>query len=193
MSGDVNNTAVWNEADVFIGDLAATNPTAGAAFTLNESSGGTAGTTTEWDFVGLLDGSAGFGEQESITSTDHSAWGYGVITTTKKDFKLTRTFTALEDNTTVLGLLYDATGVTFTGNNFSGDLKVRDNSRQFKVAFETRSGTEIKRYISAGHAMVESIGQVTEGEDGLQSRPVTVTIYPDSTKVLWHTYKGAAA
>ena len=34
MAGDTDNVAVWSEADVLIGSLTATNPTAGAAFLL---------------------------------------------------------------------------------------------------------------------------------------------------------------
>ena len=189
MAGDTDNTSVWSEADVYIGSLTATNPTGNAAFTLTD---GTV-TTTEWDLVGLLDGSAGFGEQQSLDSTDHSAWGVGVIATTRRNFKLTRTFTALEDNETVMGLIYDASGVTFTDEDYTGTLKVRDSAEKFKIAFELRDGVKVRRMISANYAQIEEVGEVTESEEGIQSRPVTVGIYPNGDGELWVTFKGDAA
>lgn len=184
MAGDTDNTSVWSEADVYIGALDAPNPTGNAAFSLVDG---------DWDLVGLLDGSAGFGEQQSIDSTDHNAWGYGVIATTRRNFKLTRTFTALEDNETVMGLIYDASGVTFTDEDYTGTLKVRDNALKFKIAFELRDGVKVRRMISANYGQIEEIGEVSESEDGIQSRPITVAIYPNGSQELWVTFKGDAA
>ena len=184
MAGDVSNVAVWSEADVLIGPLTATNPTAGAAFLL---------TSGNWDFAGILDGGAGFVESQSNTSTDHTGWGYGTVATTRKDLTITRTFTALEDNEQTLSLRYDTSGVTFATGTYSGDLAGRDLQDKFKIAFEVRTGTTIKRLISKNYAQVDSLGDVTENEDGLASLPVTVKIYPDSSGVFWETYKGAAS
>src|SRR5689334_20812768 len=71
------------------------------------------GDTNGWSFVGLLDGGQGFEEGIEVESTDHDAWGYGTIFTTYKAQKLTKTFTALEENETVMGLVYDVSGMTF--------------------------------------------------------------------------------
>ena len=184
MAGDPINTAVWGEADVFIGALDAADPTTNAAFD-----------TDDWKFVGLLDGSAGFAEAQSLDQTDHNAWGYGVVATTYKGQKTTRTFTALEDNETVMGLFYDTSGMTFDDDagTYSGTLGVKDYTESFRIAFEVRSGGKIKRYISANYAQAVPAGDATEGEDNLQARPVTVTIYPTADQELWITYKGAAA
>lgn len=187
MAGDVDNVAVWAEADVLIGPETATDPVAGADFLLTEG---------EWDFVGILDGAAGFTESQSNTSTDHTGWGYGTVATTRKDLTITRTFTALEDNETTLGLRYDTAGVTFGADTYSGSLAGRDLQDRFKIAFEVRTGTTIKRMISANFAQIDSIGDVSENEDGLASMSVTVKIYPDTTSgepVYWNVYKGAAA
>lgn len=186
MAGDVDNVAVWAEADVLIGPLTATDPTGGADFLL---------TSGNWDFVGILDGSAGFTESQTNTSTDHTGWGYGTVATTRKDLTITRTFTALEDNETTLGLRYDTSGVTFAGDGYSGELASRDLQGQFKIAFEVRTGDVIKRAISANFAQIDAIGDVAENEDGLASMQVTVKIYPDTTSgdpVYWNVYKGAA-
>ena len=180
MSGDVNNVAVWADADVLIGDLDAVNPVGGAAF------------GADWDFAGILDGSAGFSESQTNDSTDFFGWGKGVVATARKNLKITRTFTAIEDNLVTLGLRYDVTGVTAAGTGYSGDLKGRDLERKFKVAFEVRTGGKVKRLISKNYAQVESIGDSTEGEDNLATSPVTVAIYPDSDGAYWETYKGDA-
>ena len=185
MAGDPINTAVWGEADVYIAPLATANPATNVAFS----------TIAAWKFVGLLDGSAGFAEAQSLDQTDHNAWGYGVVATTYKGQKTTRTFTCLEDNSTVMGLFYDTTSMTFNdaAGTYSGSLGVKDYTTQFKIAFEVRSGGKIKRFFSANYAQAVPSGHATEGEDNLQARPVTVTIYPTSGQVLWTVWKGAAA
>lgn len=185
MAGNTDNVAVWSEADVLIGPLTAVTPADGVAFTLT---GGDA-----WAFAGILDGAAGFGETQSSESTAHNGWGYGEIATTRKNLTIMRTFTALEDNAETLGLRYDASGVTFTGANYTGDLAGRDLQAKFRVAFETRSGATIKRYITKNFAQVDSLGDVSETEDNLAALPVTLKIYPeivDGQPVYWEVYKG---
>lgn len=189
MSGDVSNVAVWADADVFIGDLTATIPAAGAAFTLNDPPT----TVTQWDFAGLLDGSAGFAESQSNDSTDFFGWGVGVVATARKNLAVTRKFTAIEDNLVTLGLRYDVSGVTASGGGYSGDLKGRNLERKFKIAFQVETNGVIKRVISKNYAQVDAIGDATESEDGLATTDVTVKIYPDSAGVFWTTYKGAAS
>lgn len=181
MAGDPNQAAVWANADVYVGALDATDPTDGADF------GG------EWDLVGLLDGEDGFSESMSQDSTDHFAWGGILVATTRKNFKLTRSFTALEDNETVYDLIYPGHTLTFDGEGgYTGDLPVPDFGAKFKVAFQTRSGDTIKRVISKNYAQVDERGDSTEGEDDLAKRPITVAIYPDDQGLLFSTFKGAA-
>lgn len=188
MAGDVDNVAVWAEADVLTGPLTAANPVDGADFALTG--------TDPWAFAGILDGSAGFTESQSSTSTDHTGWGYGTVATTRKDLAITRTFTALEDNAETLAMRYDTEGITFAGGGYSGDLAGRDLQGKFKIAFEVRSGDVIKRLISKNYAQIETLGDVSEGEDNLARLPVTVKIYPeiiDGKPVFWETYKGPAS
>lgn len=192
MSGDVNNVAVWAGADVLLGDLAATNPTAGAAFTLNDPTA-TPAVTTEWDFAGILDGSAGFTEAQSNDSTDFTGWGHGVVATARKNLAITFAFTAIEDNLVTLGLRYDTSGITVAGGGYSGDLAGRDLQRKFKIARQVQTGSLIKRQISKNYAQIETIGDATESDSGLAVCQVTVKIYPTSDATYWATYKGAAA
>lgn len=185
MAGNTDNVAVWSEADVLIGPLTALTPADGVDFDLSGADA--------WKFAGILDGSAGFGETQTSESTPHYGWGYGEIATTRKNLTIMRTFTALEDNAETMALRYDTTGVTFTGGNYSGELGGRDLQSKFRVAFETRSGATIKRYVSKNFAQVDSLGDVSETEDNLASLPVTLKIYPeivDGQPVYWEIYKG---
>lgn len=190
MAGTPGNTAVWGGADVLIGSLTATVPASGSPFIINN---GTT-VTTEWDYVGLLDGGEGFTETVEQDSTDHNAWGYGVIATTYGSQKTTKTFTALEDNKVVLGLVYDATGVTFNADGtYNGVLKQKDYTQKVKVAFVTTSGTTEKRRISHNYATIAPTGGEGESEDSVQTKGFTATIYPSTDKSLWHASKGAKA
>ena len=189
MAGDTDNVAVWSEADVLLGSLTATNPATNAAFLLNADPT----PVTEWDFAGILDGAAGFGETQANDSTDFMGWGVGVIASSKKNLAVTRTFTVLEDNPITLGLRYDTSAIVVAGTGYSGTLAGRDLNEKFKIAFETRSGGVLKRLISKNYAMIDSIGDVTEGEDNVASFAVTVKVFPNASNELWVTYKGAAA
>lgn len=181
MAGNPNNAAVWGGADVLIAPLGTAVPVGNAAF------------VSAWKYVGLLDGGQGFTESISTDSTDHSAWGYGVIATTHRGTKVTKTFTALEENQTVMGLVYDTTGMTFddTLGTYVGNLAVRDNTTRVLIAFVTRNGANERRMISKNYATIDVTDAGSESEDALGSKGFTATIVPDASKVLYYTYKGA--
>ena len=188
--GDTGNTAVWGAADVLIStNMSATIPAdISTAFVINNGTD----VTDQWDFVGLLDGGQGFAEAIETNSTDHSAWGFGVVATTYGDTKLTKTFTALEENKPVMSLVYDTSDMTFDDDagTYSGDLGVKDYTTKVKVAFVTYSGDTTKRFISKNYATVAPTNAGTESEANLQSKGFTVTIYPDSSGKYWTAQKG---
>src|SRR5690606_19395075 len=130
--------------DVLIAPIGTALPATNAAF------------AEGWEYVGLLDGGQGFEESIEQDSTDHTAWGYGVIATTYGNTKVTKTFTALEENETVMGLVYDTSSMTFDdeAGTYVGTLKVRDNTERVLIAFVTTSGDNERRMISAGYATV---------------------------------------
>lgn len=182
-AGNPDNAEVWAEADVLIGTVASVIPVGGAAFALTGAD--------KWSFVGLLDGGQGFSEAQTNDATDHNAWGFGVVATTRRNLAITKTFTVLEENLVTLALFYDTSGLTFTGDNYAGDLAGRDLTEKFRIAFATRSGGVEKRRVSKNFAQIDSIGDATEGEDALESRQVTVKIYPDDAGIYWYAFKGA--
>lgn len=180
MAGDPANAAVWANADVYIGALTAVIPTGGADFAV------------DWDAVGLLNGDDGFTEKMAMDTNDFFAWGGILVATTRKNFKLTRDFTAYEDNATVMDLVYPGNTIVFddTTGGYSGDLVVPDLAAKFKIGFQTKSGDTIKRVVSKNYAQIDERGDSKEGESDLASRQLTVAIYPDENGVLFSTYKG---
>ena len=183
MAGNPDNAAVWGGADVLIAPVGTAIPVGNAAFGVG------------WEYVGLLDGGQGFTESIEQDSTDHNAWGYGVIATTYGNTKVTKTFTALEENETVMGLVYDVSSMTFddVAGTYVGDLKVRDNTTRVLIAFVTTSGTTERRMISKNYATIAATSAGSESEESLQTKGFTATIVPDDSKVLYYTYKGASA
>lgn len=186
MAGDASNADVWSNADVLIAPTTATIPEGGAEF------------GPEWDYVGLLNGSDGFTESTSQDNSDHFAWGGILVATSRSNYKYTRNFTAFEDNETVYDLVYPGHDVVFNGDgSFEGDVNVPDLQARFKIAFQVRTGSTIKRVISRNYAQVGTRGDAQESETNLASRQITVDIFPDSVDEetgkakLFYVYKGA--
>lgn len=186
------NAPVFNKYAVLISGLASTTPATNAAFTLNETSGGTAGTANQWDVVGALTEDSPFSDgAESIDVTSHTAAGFGVYAKTYRNQEETIEFSALETTLITLGLLYDASGVTDTAGTLSGVLAQRDPTEQFKVAFQRENATTMERRISKNYAQINSI---TRANDGSRSTfTVSVTIYPNSSNELYDYYLGPVA
>jgi len=178
--------------------ITAVTPGVSATISANATATGTVtatiGATTGWSYIGLLDGGQGFEDGIEVTATDHEAWGFGVIATTYKGQKTTKTFTALEENSTVMGLVYDTATMTFddVAGTYSGDLGVKDFTERVKIAFVTTSGSVEKRAISKNYATVAATSAGSESEEGLASKGFTTTIYPDTNLKLWTVYKGAS-
>jgi hypothetical protein len=108
MAGDTLNARHWAEADVIVNF---TPETAVIPTDVDDPF------DSGWDYVGLLDGGQGFSESVTETTTDTYAWGKILIASVKSDFKLTRSFTAYEDNEVTQRLLWP-------GSSTPGVLKV---------------------------------------------------------------------
>lgn len=185
------NAPVWSKYAVLLGGLAATTPTHPAAFTLNETSGGTVGTTGEWDIVGALDDDSPFDSgEESIEATSHSAAGLGVYAKTFRNQEERVTFTALETTLVTLGLLYDSSAVTDTSGTLAGKLAFRDPSETFKIAFQRENATTMERRVSENYAQIDTISR-SGSEKSLYT--VTVSIYPTADSELYDYYLGPKA
>lgn len=166
MAGNPDLAALWANADVYIADTVdATIPAdADAAF------------GSEWTPVGLLDGDDGFSSGRESEQSDHFAWGGIIVRTGRKNFKLTKKFTVLEDNAATRRLIWP--GSTDT------ELVVPQPT-PVKLAFELREGTKVKRLITRRHAEVDVDGDMVENESDLTRAPLAAVIFPDAEGVLF--------
>ena len=191
--GDPANAPIWARAAVLLGSVTATTPAHPAAFTLNETSGGTGGVTTQWDYVGMLDDAAPFDNgEESIDVTAHSAFGFGIYAKTYKNQEERITFTALETTLTTLGLIYDGSDLSEAGGDISGKLKQRDPTERFKLALHRDSdgGDVIERRVTESYATIDTITR--NFADGKSSYTCQATVYPTADRELYDYYYGAA-
>lgn len=165
MAGDPTNASLWTDADVYVGPLTAVNPA-----TIDDPFG------SDWGLVGLLDGDEGFSESRDEDKDDKYAWGGILVRTSRAHFKLTKSFTALEDNATTRSLIWPGSTDTQI---------VVPKPQPVKIGFETREGATVKRLITARYAEVDVDGDITENETDLTAYPLVATIFPTAEKVLF--------
>lgn len=162
MSGNTSNARLWADADVYIAQtLASANP-----------ADGTVAFGATWDLVGLLDGEAGFTETRSEEKGDHYAWGGILARTSRRNFKLTKKFTVLEDNDITRKLIWPGSP--------AGSIVVPKPAK-LKLAFQTKDGLTVRRLITKLYAEIDVDGDLTDNESDLTKVPLIATIYPDST------------
>lgn len=171
MAGDPNNASLWTDADVYVDDIGATDPV-DTSVPFGPS----------WGLVGLLNGDDGFTETRDEDTNDIYAWGGILVRTSRAHFKLTRTFTALEDNAVTRALIWPGS----TG----GQIIVPKPAKK-KIAFETREGDKIRRLITANYAEITLNGDITQNETDLESYEFLVTIFPTGGGVLFNEQKSA--
>jgi hypothetical protein len=159
MSGNPEKASIWGDADVYVGPDTATIPGS-----IDEPFG------SEWELVGLLDGDAGFEESRSMDTSDFFAWGGLLIRTSRRNFVLTRKFTALEDNAATAGLVWPGSG--------PGERVIPNLQHRFKIGFQTYDGLKVKRVISSLVAQVDEVGTIKDAESELTKYEITVKIYP---------------
>jgi len=165
MSGTPANASVWADADVYIAPIGSTIP----ADTSTPFSGA-------WSLVGLLDGSDGFEESRDEDVKDHFGWGGILIATSRKNFKLTKKFSVLEDNAATRSLIWPGSTATQI---------IVPRPANLMVAFETRTGSKVRRVISKNYAQVTVDGAIKDSEEDLTKRPLAAVIFPDSAGVLF--------
>lgn len=163
MPADPANARLWIDADVYVAfDLAAAPVPATDAAPFGVG----------WSLVGLLNGDDGFVEARSEDVNDSYAWGGILMRTTRKNFKLTKAFTAFEANEVVNRLRYPG--------STAATIKV-PRVEPVKIAFETRDGAIVRRLISSNYAEIAVDGDTTEGETNVSSVKFVATIYPTDT------------
>lgn len=166
MSGDPTKASIWNDADVLIAPIGSPQPA-----NINTPF------SAAWQLVGLLDGDDGIAESRDMSSDDFFAWGSILVRTARRQFVLTRKFTALEDNAVTAGLVWPGSSET--------ERFVPNLNHRFLIAFETWDGDKKRRVISTLAAEVEEVGDITDTESDLTKYEITVKIYPNADKKLF--------
>jgi len=165
MAGDPTNAALWAEADVYVAPLGSALPE-----TVDDPF------PAAWTPVGLLSGENGFVTAREQDTTDHFAWGGLLVRRGRGPFKLTKTFTVLEDNATTRGLIWPGS---------PAGLIVVPTPGPVLLAFETREHGKVHRLITAQHGEVDVAGDVTENETDLTAVELAATIFPTGDRVLF--------
>lgn len=168
MSGDPTKAFLWNEADVLVAPLGSDFP----ADVDEEFS-------EDWTAVGILDGDAGFTESRSEDTGDLFGWGGILLRTTRKNFKLTKSFTALEHNDVTQALQWP-------GSPEGGPLVVPRPIRQL-FAFETRdtAADTVHRLITTHQGEAQLDGDLSENETSIAGKAFIVTVFPNANGELW--------
>lgn len=167
MAGDTTLAEYWPDADVLVAPIGSAVPA-----TIDDDFDG------DWDIVGLLDGEAGFNETRDEDVEDKFAWGGILVRTTRKNFILSKSFTALEYNPVTRGLIYPGSG--------EGEIVVPRPAARM-VAFQTEGLTVAgdvvrRRLITANYAEITFDGDRAEVEDDITRNPFMVKIFPDATE-----------
>lgn len=172
MAGDVANPRIWSGADVYVAAVGTTAPT-------DIATAWAAG----WEAVGLLDGEAGMTESRTEDVVDHFAWGGVLVRTTRSKHKRSFTFTALEDNLVVFGLIQPgSTAVTTTGITTRTVIVPTTDPRAFGV--ELVDGVITKRRVIPRGEII-AVADTSFNDAELAVYEVTVNIYPDAAGVLY--------
>ena len=175
MAGNPANVKIWEDADVRI--LKPADIVDPDTFETLIPANIDAAWDDAWLLAGLLDGSDGFGESREWDETEHTAWGYGLIKVSSRNFKMTRTFTALEVNA-VTDYLYSP-GDTATKVIVAKPAYVY-------LGFETTADDATKeRLITTMPARVTA-PESNRNEEDLASREFTCNIFPNTDKELFH-------
>lgn len=167
MAGDADNTAIWEDADVFVTfDLDAELPA-----TIDDDF------SNDWELVGLLDGEAGMTNARTEDVTDFFSWGGVAYRTGRRNFKQTISFTAIERN--------DTTDRLENPGSTAGEVKV-PRPEECLIAFQLVDGDKKRRMITPYKAEVVRTGDTTITDSSPETIPFTATVYPDpDTKVLF--------
>ncbi len=166
MSGDTEKAEYWPDADVYVADIGSPLPAS-----IDDDFG------VEWAQVGLLDGEAGFVEKRDEEVNDQFAWGGILVRTTRRNFVMTKSFTALEYNDDTRALIYPGSA--------TGEIRVPRPVPKL-VAFETREtrdGEVMKRrLITANYGEISFDGDRSEVENDITRNPFMVKIFPDASE-----------
>lgn len=164
-----NNIRIWKNAEVWISHDADATVDADGTF------------GADWAHVGLLNGGSEIGQEFDTDRVEVPSWG-GKIRATDQNFKKdTRTFSALEDNETVFGLMWPNSAYVPTGSTV---LRVPHDARVV-VAFKTvdQDGRTVID-VTRDQANVYPTG-MAKSDEGASPTEFTAEVLPDTTDSLY--------
>lgn len=168
MAGDPLNARLWTDADIWL----ATSLTSSNPADANTPFG------AGWNLLGLLDGDDGLPESRDEDTADYYAWGGNIVRTSRKNFKLTKKFSTLEDNQWTRSLLWPGSTTTQI---------VVPKPGKSKLAFETRDKATglVERLITRNYAEITLDGDRDVNETDLAKAVFAAVIYPDANGILF--------
>jgi hypothetical protein len=97
MTRNPDNVKIWQDARVFLAS-AAVRPAIPEDIDDPFATG--------WEEAGILDGEDGFGEEREQDESKYYGWGIGLIKVGGRNYGLSRTWSPLEDNVVIRGLVW---------------------------------------------------------------------------------------
>lgn len=165
MARDKKNVNIWEDAHVYVSD------------TKDLPASGDAPVPASWHEVGLLNGEAGLDEQRKWDESKEHAWGVGHVATSRKNFEMTRTFEALEDNP-VVDELYEY-------GSTQDDVVVPRPAPKYALFETINQNGKVERRITREKADIWAPGS-KRSESGLASKAFTADIFADGMGRLFH-------
>jgi hypothetical protein len=172
MAGDAANPRIWQSGDVYYGPIGTTAPT-DTSTALNAA----------YKAVGLLS-EDGLTESREEDSNDYYAWGGVLIRTVRSRHRRTFSFVALESNKDLWTLINPGSAVPITATGTTTRIVKVPIANPQAFVFHMVDGT-VTRRIAIPRGEVTEIGDIQMGQTDLEMRELTVTVYSDSTGVLY--------
>lgn len=171
MAGSTANPRIWLLGDVYFATVGSTAPT-----------DTTTALAAAWKALGLLSDD-GLTESREEDSEDKYAWGSILYRTIRSKHKRTFKVTVLEDNKDLFTLVNPGSSAVTATSITTRTVKVPTSNPQAFV-FQVQDGTIIKR-ILVPRGEVTEVGDVVYSEGDPAAKELTITVYPDSSQVLY--------
>lgn len=168
MSGDVDAPRIWLAGDVLVADVGVTPPT--------NTTADWATVDPDWVPLGLLS-EDGLTEARDGDSNDVWAWGNILVRSVRSKEKRTFTVSVLENSHVVWSLLNPGSIAT-TVNGMTTRTVKKSEPDPKAFGFEKRDG-DITTRIVVPRGEITEVGEAVSSEEGIESREITITVYPD--------------
>jgi len=132
---------------------------------------------TGYTDTGLLDGEAGIGEERSSDRTEHFGWGAGIVKVGNRNFKVSGTFTPLEDNDEIRSILWGP------GSNATALFMPKPVYRW--LAFETLDDVGEKERLFTVRPAELWIPNNNRNESDISKWEVQYTLFADGTQKIF--------